>query len=128
MSKERTLKGKLGDLQQLLSSLNANSADLAHLEATRIMLGDQLAKAQEAIERQGVHRAAKQEASQEFQAALTECERLANILRLGVKQHYGIRAEKLAEFGLLPFRGKKAAADAEPPQPPPPNPPTPGPE
>ena len=26
--------------------------------------------------------------------------------RLAIKQHYGIRSEKLAEFGLQPFRGR----------------------
>ncbi len=32
--------------------------------------------------------------------------RLANVLRLAVKHHYGIRSEKLAHFGLQPFRGR----------------------
>jgi anti-sigma factor RsiW len=62
MSKETTLKGKLGDLERLLSSLTANSAELAHLEATRLRFAELLAKAQEAADLQGVHRAAKQEA------------------------------------------------------------------
>ena len=35
-----------------------------------------------------------------------EGERLANLLRGAVKQHYGIRSEKLADFGLKPFRGR----------------------
>src|SRR6185295_15712011 len=74
--------------------------------------------------RQGVHTAAKQEASLQLRTSLAECERLANILRLGVKQHYGIRSEKLAEFGLQPFRGSKTP-DAEEPQPSAPTPPQP---
>jgi len=117
MSKETTQKGKLGDLQRLLSSLNANSAELTHLEATRLRFAELLVKAQEAADLQGVHKAAKQEASLGLQTALTECERLANILRLGVKQHFGIRSEKLAEFGLQPFRGLKAKPNAEKPKP-----------
>jgi hypothetical protein len=130
MSKETTLKGKLGDLQRLMSSLTANTADLGHLEATRSRFADLLVKAQEAADRQGVHTAAKQEASLQFRTILTECGRLANILRLAVKQHYGIRAEKLAEFGLQPFRGLKTKPEAKEPGPstPPPvetNPPVP---
>jgi hypothetical protein len=36
------------------------------------------------------------------------------MLRQGVKQHYGIRSEKLAEFGLQPFRGRKTKTEPEP--------------
>ena len=50
---------------------------------------------------------------------MTEAERLGTVLRLGVKQHFGIRAEKLVEFNLQPFRGRKKAA---PPVTPPVNP------
>jgi len=117
MSKETTQKGKLGDLQRLLSSLSANSADLAHLEPTRARFAELLAQAQEAADRQGVHTAAKQEATLALKSAISNCERLANVLRLGVKQHYGIRSEKLAEFGLQPFRGLKTKPDDEEPEP-----------
>ncbi len=119
--KEKTYKGKLGDLQRLMAPLTANSADLGHLEAMRIRLAEVLAQAEEAATRQGAHTAAKQEASLQLQIAITEGERLANILRLGVKQHYGIRAEKLAEFGLQPFRGRKAKPEGEEPEPTPPS-------
>ena len=119
--KQRTVKAKLGDLQRLMAPLIANSADLGHLEATRTRFAEVLAQAEDAANRQGVHTAAKQEASLEFRIAITECERLANILRLAIKQHYGIRSEKLAEFGLQPFRGRKAK-DAEEPEPSAPSP------
>ena len=128
MSKETTQKGKLGDLQRFLSSLTVNSSELPHLEATRLRFAELLAQAQEAFDRQGVHRAAKQEASRDLRTAITESERLENILRLGVKQHFGIRAEKLSEFGLQPFRGLKAKpGDEEPttPEPAESNPPAP---
>src|SRR5262245_65988286 len=124
MSKETTQRGKLGDLQRLLSSMNANATELAHLEASRVRFADMLGKAQEAADRESVHTAAKQEASLDFRTALTECQRLANILRLGVKQHFGIRSEKLAEFDLQPFRGRKPQ-DAEEPEPSAPSPPEP---
>ena len=117
MPKERTTKGKLGDLQRLMSLLTANRTDLEHVEATRQRLEVQLAAALEAADRQAKHTAAKQEASQQLRTFMTESERLANILRLSVKQHYGIRAEKLVEFGLQPFRRRprKPAAAPEPP-------------
>jgi hypothetical protein len=120
MLKETTVKGKLGHLQRLASSLAANSADLAHLEPARVKFAELVAQAEEAADRQALHTAAKQEASRQLQVLITEGLRMANVLNLGVKQHYGIRAEKLAEFGLQPFRGRKSKPDAEEPQPSPP--------
>jgi chromosome segregation ATPase len=119
MSKETTLKGKLGDLLRLSASLNANKEGLQHLEGSRAELDDQIAKAQEAADRQALHTAGKQEASKQLRASLDEGQRLANVLRLAVKQRYGIRSEKLAHFGLQPFRGRprNAKPTTEEPQP-----------
>ena len=122
MAKERTVKGRLGNLVRLLARLNGNREELQHLEASRTRFEAMLAQLQEAADRQAVHTAAKQEASQQLQAILTEVERLATVLRLAVKQHYGIRAEKLAEFGLQPFRGRTRTAPVAEPQSPSPSP------
>jgi hypothetical protein len=124
MAKETTVKGRLGTLLRLRSSLNLNREELQHLEPSRTSFEALVARIEEAADRQAVHTAGKQEASQQFQTLLTEGERLATILRLAVKQHYGIRAEKLAEFGLQPFRGRarKVTTEPEEPQPPAPEP------
>jgi hypothetical protein len=71
------------------------------------------------VNQQSALMAEKQDASQQLAEALTEAERLATVLRLAVKQHFGICAEKLVEFKLQPFRGRKKAA---PPATPPVNP------
>jgi len=122
MAKERTVKGRLGNLLRLLARLNGNREELQHLEASRTRFEAMLAQLQEVADRQAVHTAAKQEASQQFQVILTEVERLATVLRLAVKQHFGIRAEKLAEFGMQPFRGRTRTAPAREPQSPSPAP------
>jgi chromosome segregation ATPase len=122
MAKERTVKGRLGSLLQLLARLNGNREELQHLEASRTRFEAMLAQLQEAADRQAVHTAAKQEASQQLQTILTEVERLATVLRFAVKQHYGIRAEKLAEFGMQPFRGRTRTAQTEEPESPSPSP------
>lgn len=122
MAKERTVKGRLGRLVRLLARLNGNREDLQHLEASRTRFEAMLAQLQEAADRQAVHTAAKQEASQQLQTILTEVERLATVLRFAVKQHYGIRAEKLAEFGMQPFRGRTRTVQTEEPQSPSPSP------
>jgi hypothetical protein len=36
-----------------------------------------------------------------------------SILRVSLKDHYGPRAEKLAELGIQPFRGRKPKPPAE---------------
>jgi hypothetical protein len=127
MSKETTSKGKLGDLERLASSLAANATDLPHLEVSRNQLGALLNEAREAADLQALHTAGKQEASRKLGVALTEGMRLANVLRLAVKHHYGIRSEKLAHFGLQPFRGRPRKAKPAPEEPKPPVPPdTPG--
>jgi hypothetical protein len=122
MAKERTVKGRMGALQRLLARLNSNREELPHLEMSRVRLEEQVAQMLEAADRQALHTAAKQQASQELQSFLAEGERLATVLQLAVKQHYGIRAEKLVDFGLKPFRGRprKTSPGAEPPPVPPP--------
>jgi hypothetical protein len=114
---ETTTQGRIGKLLRLLARLNANSEELPQLELSRARLAELLFLLQEAADRQALHTAAKQEASQEMRGFLVEAERLATVLQLGVKQHYGIRAEKLADFGLKPFRGRRKPIP--PPEPPP---------
>lgn len=127
MSTETTSKGQLGDLERLLASLTANAADIPHLEVSRNQLGALLTQAREAADLQALHTAGKQEASRNLRIAFTEGMRLANVLRLAVKHHYGIRSEKLAHFGLQPFRGRPRKAKPVPEEPQPPAPPeTPG--
>ncbi len=119
---------RVGRLQRLLARLTGNREELLHLEPSRARLEALFAQIQEAADRQALHTASKQEASQQLQTTLTEAERLATVLQLAVKQHYGIRAEKLADFGLQPFRGRprKTAPELElPKQPTRPDPPQP---
>jgi hypothetical protein len=45
---------------------------------------------------------------------MVEGGRVATVLRQSLKAHYGVRSEKLAEFGVKPFRGR--TRKAKPPQ------------
>jgi hypothetical protein len=118
MARETTLRGKLGELERLVAALNDNSAELPHLDGSRAALAELLEQARSAFGDQAVHTAAKQAASRQLEGSLTEGLRLATVLRLAVKAHYGIRSEKLAEFGIQPFRGRPAPV-VEAPAPPP---------
>jgi len=123
MATERTYTGKLGSLQRLSIALAANSADLKDLEGTRNKLEGLMNQAQDGVKRQAALRAEKQEVSRQLKTLFIESDRLANVVRVSLKAHYGIRAEKLVEFGLQPFRGRKAKLVAGTPgTPPPPGP------
>ena len=107
MTRETNKAKKLGTLQRLRDALNANSESLPHLAGSRTQYEAMVIKALELANSQGALSAQKQEASKQLQETLVEAERLGTVLRLAVKQHFGIRAEKLTEFELQPFRGRK---------------------
>jgi len=104
----------VGNLQQLLGKLAANKADLPQVEISVTKLGTVIDRLMDLNKQQGALTASKQEASKEQQTLLTEGQRLANAIRAVVKEHYGIRSEKLAEFGLQPFRGRVRAVKPAP--------------
>lgn len=122
MSKETTYNGVLGDWERLNTMITANAAEIPHMEGSRQEFEKFLNLARDAAQRQAVHTAGKQEASQQLQTYLREGERLATILRLSLKQRFGIRSEKLAEFGLKPFRGRTRKPKTEEPSPKPADP------
>jgi hypothetical protein len=117
MTKESTYKGKFGDWDRLNTMLTANAADLAHLEPLRAQLAASLAQGQAQAAQQAVHTAAKQDTSQQLRTTVIEGDRLANLLRKALQQHYGIRSEKLVEFGVKTFRGRLRAKKVENPTP-----------
>jgi hypothetical protein len=106
MATETTYAGKIGDWQRLLEPINANATELAHLDGSRDKLAGLLSQALTISREQSAHRAAKQEQSLQLRTLIDEGQRLANVLRAALKSHYGIRSEKLAEFGMQPFRGR----------------------
>jgi len=117
MAKQRSYAAILGDLQRFHKRMESSVAELPHLEAPHKQLGERLTRAQELLKQQSTLAAAKQEASQEVRTLLFESDRQANAMRAMVKSHFGIRAEKLAEFGLQPFRGRTRKAKASTPTP-----------
>lgn len=114
MSVERTQAGKFGDWTRISATVRANSADLAHLEVPVTQLEALLTQGVDLTKEQRGLRASKQEKTQKLKAVLAEGARLATLLRNSVKQHYGPTSEKLTEFGLQPFRGRKARPAPEP--------------
>jgi hypothetical protein len=117
MTRETTYAGMLGDVTRLITALAANAADLPHIEGTREKLEKLLAETQATVQAQSALTATKQELSKKLRAQVGEGQRLTTAIRKLLKENYGVGAEKLAEFGVQPFRGRKAKT--QPPAPPP---------
>jgi hypothetical protein len=120
MQNETTYSGILGEWQRLLDAMSANTTDLPHLEMARSLFLDQMSQTQALLRRQAALVAEKQQSTQDLREKITDGQRMATMLRQGIKQHFGIRSEKLAEFGLTPFRGRTGRKKPENPDPPPP--------
>lgn len=112
---ETTDQGMQGDWVHLMNMMEANAADLAFLDVPKGKLAAQLAQVQDINKQQDTLTASKQEASKQYRLAVIEGQRLANAIRKMIKSHYGIRSEKLAEFGMQPFRGRARKVKPTPP-------------
>ena len=112
MSKQdKTYSGIIGSLARLTAALGANAADLSHLEGVRGRLEKILAEAQEMAKQQAALVASKQDASKKLKTLVNEGRRVATGVTKLLTEHYGLTSEKLAEFGVQPFRGRKAKKD-----------------
>ena len=119
MSDKTRYADHIKEWEEITASAAANASELPQLELLRVALDKLLQEARDLIKQQAAHQAAKQEASKRLLTVMTEGAKLATVVRGGLKQHYGSRAEKLAEFGLQPFRGRKAKPAETPDVPPP---------
>ena len=122
MLREKTNAGMLGQLVRFSAALAANSSELAHLEGMRTRFEKLVSEAQTIAQQQAALVASKQEASKRLQNLLSEGLRSATGIERMLQEFYGSRAEKLAEFGLQPFRGRTRRSKEQPetPEPSPP--------
>ena len=128
-TKQTTYAGQIGDWQKLLGMVEAHVTEIPQLEPFRAKLGTLVGQALDLAKQQADHRANKQEASKQLKQLTGSGRRLAAVVRLALKEHYGASEEKLAAFGMQPFRGRvrKVAAPDPTPAPAPTPTPSPGP-
>jgi hypothetical protein len=88
------------------AAVAANAAELGFLGPKRLRLNEVLTEMKGLTAEQAHLRARKQEVSKRIAELSQEGNALVNVLDVSVRQHYGNRAEKLAEFGLQPFRSR----------------------
>jgi hypothetical protein len=98
----------------MLSGLEANAADLGHLAGSRDKLGVLLEEFSELLSQQQQATAAKLEVSRQVQQVQRAATTLILLLRRSVQEHYGSRSDKLAAFGVQPFRGRRRVAETPP--------------
>lgn len=103
--------------QNLVSALADNIGDLEHLSSRFAKLQDILGESINVLQEQAAARASKQAASRRLESLLSDGQKVATFLNVGVREHYGNRSEKLAEFHLKPLRGRRPAVKTEPPPP-----------
>jgi hypothetical protein len=118
MSRRKTRQSDvINQWQTLVSALADNIGDLEHLSSRFLKLQGILADSIQALQEQATARASKQTASRRLEDLLSEGQKVATFLNVGVREHYGNRSEKLAEFHLQPLRGRRPAGKTEPPPP-----------
>jgi len=86
------------------TSTAANAADLPELEPTRLKLDGVIVEVDKILFDQDAFQASKQLSTQRLKVLVDKGNKLTNVLKAMVKQHYGTGSDKLVEFGIQPFR------------------------
>ena len=97
--------------EEFSTSLLPSATEAPQIEIQRAALQKMLDQVKELTTQQAMFQAQKQEVSSQLGILMKEGRRLASVLRATVKQHYGIRNEKLIQFGIQPFRGRKVKTE-----------------
>lgn len=98
------------------AAVEANASELAHLEPSRVKLDGFRGQAEALYKEQSAFTAGKQETTKQLQEVLRAGNVLVDLLRTGVREHYGAASEKLVEFGVQPFRGRVRKVSPPPPE------------
>jgi hypothetical protein len=94
------------NLDLRVQSLEANSAELPHMEVPRQRSVAILTEMRTLRKEQASLTAKKQEVSKRLAALNNEAQILMTSIDTALRAHYGTRSEKLVEFGRQPFRSQ----------------------
>ena len=87
-------------------ALAANIEEFPHFRSQVARLDTLLALLKELTAEQARLTASRQEVSKRIAEVNDEAQKLMTFLDVAVKEHYGKSSEKLAEYGMQPFRSK----------------------
>ena len=92
--------------RKVSTSTAANLADLPEMAPIRVKLDDVIVEVDKILIDQSAFQASKQLSTQRLKTLLDKGNKLTNVLKVMVKQHYGSGSDKLVEFGIQPFRSR----------------------
>lgn len=113
---KRSLGQHLGIWDRLVAAAMNNIRDLTVARQAVEDLKQAVVEIRELSERQTALRAAAQQVTRDLEAAKERANRAAVRVNQGVMAAYGSKSEKLAEYGLRPWRPRRRKAVPDDPQ------------
>jgi len=107
MSESKSYAETVNVWEEGLAALDGNIEDLPQAEIPRQKLRSILTQIRGVAARQSALTADRQEATKELYILLAQGRKLTTLLRTIIREHYGNRSEKLAEFNVQPLRGRR---------------------
>jgi len=117
MSESNSYAETVTGWEQELAAAEQNHAELPQAEIPRGKLQGILTEIRSVSAEQAALTARKQEATKQIYILLAQGRKISTLLRTIVREHYGNRSEKLAEFGMQPLRGRPRLPETPPPTP-----------
>src|SRR4051812_10013984 len=113
--KSQSYGDTLKEWELITEACTVNAVDLHNLAEQRDQLEALLTQAKSVRTEQAAFTASRQDRSSQLATVLDDGRKLASFLRAGIKQRYGNRSEKLAEFGVRPLRPRRSSPSTQPP-------------
>jgi len=113
MAVERRYMNRINGWSQVAGGVSSNPQGTEHLQPGAGRLQGLHKRASDLSLQQAALTTAKQENTKELQQVLREGDALADFLRTGARAHFGADSEKMIEFGMQPFRGRKLSPEAK---------------
>ena len=114
MPKSNSYAETVSGWEELLAALEQNSGDLTQLEIPRQRLQGILDQIKAFAAEQAALTASRQVATSRVEYLLVQGRKVATVLRTSVREHYGNRNQKIAEFGLQPLRPRPTRPEDNP--------------
>ena len=113
MAGERRYMNRINGWAQVVAGASSNTQGTEHLQPGVGRLQGLYTEATELSVQQAALTTAKQEVTKRLRQVLREGDGLADFLRTGARAHFGAESEKMIEFGMQPFRGRKLSPEAK---------------
>lgn len=110
---ERRYMNRINGWAQVIAGVSSNPEEAKALEPGMIRLRELHTRVSTLSVQQASLTADKQESTKELKRLLREGDALADFIRTGARAQFGADSEKMVEFGLQPFRGRKISPEAK---------------